>query len=374
VDAATLIAAIIDDPDAIDRWLVYADWLLDRGDPRGELISLEIAIEAGTADAEAQSRVNRLRRDEDALLSPRLAAQAHYWRFDLWRGFIRGATLMGASDDRPGPEAVAALCADPHVALLERITIVAPANVIAPLFTSQHRRLRYMGASAIDGVRFAASMPVLDWLVLHSDTCSIAKLVHPELRNLTARRNTCPALATGAFALPALTSLTCGVEPGHPNVEDRRSILHRPPPRLASLSLEIEPTIGAEGFGPPPTAFILRVAALPAVRAASSLALEHVGVAALDALARDASPLTHLERLRLDLWDFFEDGDPDEVAVLRSRIEAAFPRTELDLRWGRLLPPRPPAERDPLPPIDEQSRLPDGRIDPFGGFIRGRDG
>ena len=367
VDPTTLIAAIVDDPDTIDQWLIYADWLLDRGDPRGELINLELAIDAGTADAEAQSRVKRLRHDEDALLSPRLAAQAHYWKFDLWRGFVRGATLLGASDDPPGPEAVAALCADPHSALLETITIAAPTEVIAPLFASQHRRLRYMETSAIDGVRFAASMPVLDTLEL-SKHCSIPELVHPELRNLTACRNTCPALATGAFALPALTSLTCGVGQDHPNVEDRRSILHRPPPRLTSLSLQIEDL----SIVPPSTALILRVAALPAVRAANSLALGHVDVNVLDALARDSSSLAHLERLRLDLSLFLEHRDPDDVAVLRSRIEAAFPHTELNIAWAWLVPPPPPAE--PEPPVDEESRRPDGRIDAFGSFLRGRDG
>src|SRR5262245_62130613 len=138
-DAATLIAAIVDDPTATDRWLVYADWLLDRGDPRGELINLELALEAGTADADAQSRVNRMRRDEDALLSPRLAAQAHYWRFDFWRGFVRGATLTGANDDPPGVEAIAALCADPHAALLDTLMMRAALDVVSPLFEVGHR-------------------------------------------------------------------------------------------------------------------------------------------------------------------------------------------------------------------------------------------
>jgi len=35
-----LIAAIVEDPEAVDRWLLYADWL----SIRGEIINLELAV------------------------------------------------------------------------------------------------------------------------------------------------------------------------------------------------------------------------------------------------------------------------------------------------------------------------------------------
>jgi uncharacterized protein (TIGR02996 family) len=100
VDAAELIAAIVDDPQATERWAVYADWLLDRGDPRGELISLELAIEAGTADDEAKRRVDELRRDPLWLLSPRLADLTRYWELEFRRGFVRRARLISLHFDR----------------------------------------------------------------------------------------------------------------------------------------------------------------------------------------------------------------------------------------------------------------------------------
>ncbi len=46
IDAQALIDAIVANPDDLSPWLIYADWLLDRGDLRGELINLEVAREA----------------------------------------------------------------------------------------------------------------------------------------------------------------------------------------------------------------------------------------------------------------------------------------------------------------------------------------
>lgn len=45
--AAALEAAIVADPGDPGPYAVYADWLVQRGDPRGELISLQLALEAG---------------------------------------------------------------------------------------------------------------------------------------------------------------------------------------------------------------------------------------------------------------------------------------------------------------------------------------
>src|SRR4051812_6819891 len=44
-------ATVHDDPTDVKRWLVYADWLQQAGDPRGELI----ALRAQGRDVEAES-------------------------------------------------------------------------------------------------------------------------------------------------------------------------------------------------------------------------------------------------------------------------------------------------------------------------------
>jgi hypothetical protein len=91
---------------------MYSDWLLDRGDPRGEWIRAALASDDDKVATKPPV-------DEEGLLSPRLAEHEHLLRFH-WRGFIRGARLMGAMDDPPTPETIAALFADPHAALLSR--------------------------------------------------------------------------------------------------------------------------------------------------------------------------------------------------------------------------------------------------------------
>jgi uncharacterized protein (TIGR02996 family) len=375
MDAATLLAAIVDDPTAIDRWLVYADWLLDRGDPRGELINLEIALEAGNADAEARARVNRLRREEERLFTPRFAEQSHYWSLDLWRGFVRGASLIGAQDDLPGAEAVAALCAEPHAALLERLSIRAARDVVAPLFATQHRRLSSLRISAIDDDRFATSTPVLEELRLPEfGLQQTTKLEHSHLRELEATSSTCPALAAGNFALPELRALSCGIDADDALLENPRSILYRPPPRLASMRF----SLGAENpdfeFPVATPALAARVIELPAIRAATSFSLGVCDVDVLEALAADPRALVHLERLEIDLVPpgFATELTADEVAALKARVTAAFPRTQLEIPWETFLPPEAPDEdRPPPPPIDDQSRGPDGRIDAIGKFSRG---
>jgi len=50
-----LLRAIVDDPDDVDAYLVYADWLQARGDPRGELVAVQVALER-SPDAELLAR------------------------------------------------------------------------------------------------------------------------------------------------------------------------------------------------------------------------------------------------------------------------------------------------------------------------------
>lgn len=45
MDESDFIRAIADDPDDAGAWLVYADWLQEQGDPRGEYLSLSIEFE-----------------------------------------------------------------------------------------------------------------------------------------------------------------------------------------------------------------------------------------------------------------------------------------------------------------------------------------
>ena len=94
--AATLEAAIVENPDDDAAYLVYADWLLAQGDPRGELIMLQ-----HDADEATGARKTTLRRAANALLDKHAA----YFRGPLanttarhdavWRyGFVRKLALQ----------------------------------------------------------------------------------------------------------------------------------------------------------------------------------------------------------------------------------------------------------------------------------------
>ncbi|HEU4726624.1 MAG TPA: TIGR02996 domain-containing protein, partial [Kofleriaceae bacterium] len=114
--AAALEASVIADPADTAAYEVYGDWLQHQGDPRGELIALQIAREAELARgarprSAIQTAIGRhVERHAAALLGPLaafvtdvrdLASGPFAWRF----GFIHRVTLEG----RPGPDLAAIL-------------------------------------------------------------------------------------------------------------------------------------------------------------------------------------------------------------------------------------------------------------------------
>lgn len=55
-----LEAAILADPEARAAYAVYADWLLERGDPDGELVAIQLALEDAPGDAARKAREREL--------------------------------------------------------------------------------------------------------------------------------------------------------------------------------------------------------------------------------------------------------------------------------------------------------------------------
>lgn len=94
-----LRAAVWDDPLSDDARLVYADYLQDRGDPRGELVGLQVA-RARSGDRVSDRERALLRRiatDCAKPLAPYLASD-----FQLARGFVAKCTV----NDTPMPDAI----------------------------------------------------------------------------------------------------------------------------------------------------------------------------------------------------------------------------------------------------------------------------
>lgn len=82
-----LLAAVIADPDDVERRLVYADWLLERGDSRGELIQLcERRLALGQRDRELDEGIARLEREHGARIAGSVGRVAR--KYTLARGFV----------------------------------------------------------------------------------------------------------------------------------------------------------------------------------------------------------------------------------------------------------------------------------------------
>jgi uncharacterized protein (TIGR02996 family) len=108
--------AIRDDPERPDAWLVLADWLQSKGDPRGELIVVQHALENSLPAAQAVVLSAREGELMDSYRDYFLGPNAEFTRLDAaWeRGFIRSAHVMDASST---------LLAHPSARFLRELTI-----------------------------------------------------------------------------------------------------------------------------------------------------------------------------------------------------------------------------------------------------------
>ena len=335
----SLIEAIVRDPEADGNWLVYADF---------------------------SARIRELEADEERLLSPRLVEQAHYWRFAWRRGFIHSAMLGGAADDPAGVEAVEALFADPHAALLDGLSLGRAGDdaLVRAAMAAPRPSLRQMEISgAVDvGDRLDVGAPRLEHLVvvrpgIHvpdpqiDDLGGLQSLAHAQLRSLATWPSACRALCSGLVSLPSLEQLRwhCLRGDGDPLFAPG-SILHAPPPRLHTLGLW-----RATG------AIVDALAACPVHTQLRRLDIHNVSFDALERLC--AGGFTGLARLAIESGPPSRRLAPADVDALRARVTADLPNTELAIAWDAF------AERpsnEPRVTYDDQSRGPDGRIDAIG--------
>jgi uncharacterized protein (TIGR02996 family) len=100
-----LLADIVATPDDDGPRLVYADWLLDRGDPRGELVNAQCALERAERADRPVDETEPLRKaarqlidqHESTWLDPLFAITAGY--YELRRGLVEHVDLMQATID-----------------------------------------------------------------------------------------------------------------------------------------------------------------------------------------------------------------------------------------------------------------------------------
>lgn len=97
--------AILEDPDCLAHYAAYGDWLHERGDPRGDFIQAQIALEDETrSPAEREELRGReqelLRLHEDEWLGPLTCIKRSVWghgksdcRYRFARGFLHSLTI-----------------------------------------------------------------------------------------------------------------------------------------------------------------------------------------------------------------------------------------------------------------------------------------
>jgi uncharacterized protein (TIGR02996 family) len=102
-DEAALLQAVMDAPDDDAPRLVYADWLLERGDVRGELIRLQcaharIAKEWSPEARSLKERIDKILKASESSLAGETAA----YRPELRRGFVDNVSMTIAAFAKHG--------------------------------------------------------------------------------------------------------------------------------------------------------------------------------------------------------------------------------------------------------------------------------
>jgi uncharacterized protein (TIGR02996 family) len=251
-DHGALLRTILDAPDDDAPRLVYADWLIQRDDPRGELIQLQCRLVA-TPDDERRRAIRiaenkLLAAHVDAWTQPlRAALPPETWpryEFGFERGFVAHATLttsclpfvpalcavaptlrsiklVGGGNDEPVP-AVAPDFGPVARGAIERLEVGAAggeayARAVAAAPFTRLRELRFGGFG-----REAAAFPELAHLMMRdaglralAASPHLATLVRLEVDGCGLTPDGVHAIATAAWRLDALSLAWNVLNPGY---------------------------------------------------------------------------------------------------------------------------------------------------------------
>lgn len=271
---------LIDHPDALDEWQVYADALSAAGDPRGELISVGVALAQAQAEPADKKAIKRLEQREQELLEAN--ADAWFGKFvdqDDWRecfgwtlqtGFW-GRIRLWVDYDHSGtdiPKALGHALAHPSAKFLRQLDLGLPnaegeadyAGCIRALVKHgplpslrsltigdfEHPEESEISWVAVGDVgKLWPLLPNLETMVLRGGGIRLGTPSSKRLRSLELRTGGLPAAAAESLAeaeLPALEHLLVwfGTENygGSCTAEHARGILrNRAFKRLRSLGL-----------------------------------------------------------------------------------------------------------------------------------------
>ncbi|MBZ4415813.1 WGR domain-containing protein [Myxococcus sp. RHSTA-1-4] len=251
-----LEAAILTNPDNVDAYLVYGDWLQRQGDPRGELIALQHAAMQASGDeaANLKKQINKFLKSHKAALLGDLAdaADEEELKVEWHLGFIRSARVGQKDYDsgRDVAELVKELLAHPSAKFLRGLTIgmahFDDENDYSDVVSGLTEALQELGGSKTLQSLFIGDFEYPDdteisWSHIH-DISELYKLL-PHLRSLRLRGG---SVELGNIDLPELREFT--VETGGLPLSAVKSIAAAKWPKLERLEVWFgNDNYGAEG-------------------------------------------------------------------------------------------------------------------------------
>lgn len=321
-----LEASILEDPDDLAGYLVYADWLQAEGDPRGELITGQ------AQDAKVGAKL--LEKNKDRFCPARITqmskkprrkekAASGYTELGWSHGFIRSARI-GRNSDRPPftvREMVVELLHHPSARLLDELTIgalgpierydyedviraiarIAPPSIRTLFvgdFAEEHTELGFAHLGDVGGL---GRLQRLQNLRLRGAQPQLGELRLSALRRFaleTQELTSADARKLAAADWPNLTEFSIGVKHGPIDADALAAVLAK---KLSSLSLR-----GTEGSADLLAALIRA----PALASLSTLDLSGGDLADenLSALLDASDRLGHLKLLNLEGHFLSEEG------------------------------------------------------------------
>jgi hypothetical protein len=292
----------------LQAWLVWADRLMDQGDPRGELMA---------AHAAGKDASELLERHREALLGPFGAEHAACVHFDWQLGFWHRATVRWAQTLTRGGRSLGALLADllahPSAQLLRHLSIQCAqrGSEVSTSWRATVTELSRRGALPLRELSLSsASRPGEP-----SGRCALgaAWTALPQLEQLHVA---CREIDLGSPSLPRLRRVS--LEAYSLGQATRQLCAGQPPVEDLALScapLELGPTLDPLLQRPPPGLRTLRMlgnpdlrdllALLTGSRLLSQLEVLHLGTPIADkymptrALRESAPQLAHLREVHL---------------------------------------------------------------------------
>lgn len=308
-EEAAMVAAIAADPEARAPYLVYADWLQGRGDPRGELIVIQHELNKSPGNKKMlRAQEELLEVHGAAILGPLAGCMDMLEQVDWYMGFIRGCKLRqtmdrfdGDLEDVPVLQVLAGLLDGPG-RFIQRLTVgivlMDDNNYggVCELIGAQPRptlRSLYLGD-------FDREETELNWSSIGDASPLYAAL--PNLRELTLRSG---GMTLGAIELPelrAFTTVTGGLDDAA-----ARAIAAASWPKLERLSLQFGPARTGDATG---DVEVVR----PLLAGAGLQRLTHLGITNCDftdavcAALPGAAILPQLEQLDLCMGSMSDAG------------------------------------------------------------------